>query len=276
MHKIAISPAALERMTRRMGKLHPFDSMTPGKTALLVIDMQNYFVKPGHQGEIPVAREIVPNINRLAAGLRGRGGHVVWIRNGTRDTRESWSTLHENLMTPKRAERRLAEMDIDGDGYAYWHLNDIRPEDAQIAKTRYSAFIQGASTLEQHLRDRGIDTLLIAGTATNVCCESTARDAMMLNFKVVMVSDALATHTDEEHNATLSNSTASSATCRPPTRRCNRSSAAMPRAPRRNDGRQSSFDERSELHFEQLLGIAVGDAFAVGGRDRDLLQKRAR
>jgi hypothetical protein len=51
MHKIAISPAALERMTRRMGKLHPFDSMTPGKTALLVIDMQNYFVKPGHQGE---------------------------------------------------------------------------------------------------------------------------------------------------------------------------------------------------------------------------------
>jgi isochorismate hydrolase len=95
-------------------------------------------------------------------------------------------------------------MDIDGEGYAYWHLNDISPEDAQITKTRYSAFIQGASSLEQHLRDRGIDTLLITGTATNVCCESSARDAMMLNFKVVMVSDALATHTDEEHNATLS------------------------------------------------------------------------
>jgi len=83
-------------------------------------------------------------------------------------------------------------------------FNDISPEDAQITKTRYSAFIQGASSLEQHLRDRGIDTLLITGTATNVCCESSARDAMMLNFKVVMVSDALATHTDEEHNATLS------------------------------------------------------------------------
>ena len=95
-------------------------------------------------------------------------------------------------------------MDIDGEGYAYWHLNDIRPEDAQITKTRYSAFIQGASSLEQCLRDRGIDTLLITGTATNVCCESSARDAMMLNFKVVMVSDALATHSDEEHNATLS------------------------------------------------------------------------
>jgi isochorismate hydrolase len=107
-------------------------------------------------------------------------------------------------MTPERVERRLAAMDIDGDGYVYWHLNDIWPEDAQVTKTRYSAFIHGASILEQHLRDRGIDTLLITGTATNVCCESSARDAMMLNFKVVMVSDALATHTDEEHNATLS------------------------------------------------------------------------
>jgi ureidoacrylate peracid hydrolase len=204
MHKIAISSAALDRMTARMGKLHPFDAIEPRKAALLVIDMQNYFVKQGHQGEIPLAREIVPNINRLATGLRRRGGHVVWIRNGTRDTRENWSTLHEGLLTTDRMERRYKEMDIDGDGYAYWHLNDIRPEDGQLTKTRYSAFIQGSSNIEQHLRDRGIDTVMIAGTATNVCCESSARDAMMLNFKVVMVSDGLATHTDAEHNASLS------------------------------------------------------------------------
>jgi ureidoacrylate peracid hydrolase len=204
MHKIAISPAALERMTERMGKLHPFDTIAPRKTALLVIDMQNYFVKPGALGEIPLARDIVPNINRVAADLRAHGGQVVWIRNGTRDTRESWSTFHECLMTPDRKERRYAAMDIDGNGYAYWHLNDIKPEDAQLTKTRYSAFIHGSSGVETYLRDRGIDTLLIAGTATNVCCESSARDAMMLNFKVIMVSDALATHTDEEHNATLS------------------------------------------------------------------------
>src|SRR6202030_3469782 len=204
MHKIAISPAALDRMTRRMGKLHPFDTMAPRKTGLLVIDMQNYFVKPGHQGEIPAAREIVPNINRLAAELRRRGGHVVWVRNGTRDTRESWSNYHEFLHTPERCERRYAAMDVGGDGYEFWHLNDIRPEDAQVTKTRYSAFIHGSSNIERHLRDRGVDTLLITGTATNVCCESSARDAMTLNFKVVLVSDGLATHTDDEHNATLS------------------------------------------------------------------------
>ena len=167
--------------------------------------MQNYFVKQGHQGEMPLAREIVPNINRLAAELRRRGGHVVWVRNGTRDTRESWSNYHELPAHAGPRRTPLCRRWISAsDGYEYWHLNDIRPEDAQITKKRYSAFIHGSSDIERHLRDRGIDTLLITGTATNVCCESSARDAMMLNFKVVMVSDGLATHNDEEHNATLS------------------------------------------------------------------------
>jgi ureidoacrylate peracid hydrolase len=205
MHKIAISEATMARMKVRIGKLHPFDAVDPGKTALVVIDMQNYFVKPGHQSEVPAAREIVPNINRLAAELRRRGGHVVWVRNGTTDTRQSWSNYHDYLQTPERAQRRLDAMEVGADGYDYWHLNDIHPEDAQITKKRYSAFIQGSSDIESHLRGRGVDTLLITGTATNVCCESSARDAMMLNFKVIMVADGLATHSDEEHNATLSN-----------------------------------------------------------------------
>ena len=205
MHKIAIAKAQTDRLQMRLGKLHPFDAIDPRKTALVVVDMQNYFVKQGHQGEVPLAREIVPNINRLAAELRARGGHVVWVRNGTNDTRESWSNYHQYLQSRDRAERRLKSMDIDEDGYEFWQGNDIRPEDAQITKKRYSAFIQGSSEIERHLRERGIDTLLITGTATNVCCESTARDAMMLNFKVVMVADGMATHTDEEHNATLSN-----------------------------------------------------------------------
>ncbi len=204
MHKIAISKAAAERLQMRLGKLHPFDAIDPRKAGLVVVDMQNYFVKLGHQGEVLAAREIVPNVNQLAAELRRRGGHVVWVRNGTNDTRESWSNYHNYLQSPDRAERRLRDMEIDAEGYEYWHLNDIHPEDAQITKKRYSAFIQGSSNLERHLRERGIETLLITGTATNVCCESTARDAMMLNFKVVLVADGLATHNDEEHNATLS------------------------------------------------------------------------
>jgi ureidoacrylate peracid hydrolase len=204
MHKIALSETALARGRRLFGELHPFDTIDPRRSALLVIDMQNYFVKPGHQGEVAVARQIVPNINRLAAELRRRGGHVAWIRNGTADTRESWSTYHQCLMTPQRMRRRYEAMEEGNDGFAFWHLNDIRPEDAQLTKKRYSAFIQGSSEVERYLREREIDTVLITGTATHVCCESSARDAMMLNFKTIMVADALAANSDEEHNASLS------------------------------------------------------------------------
>src|SRR4029077_14344412 len=96
MHTIAISETARERVRVRVGKLHPFDTIEPRRTALLVIDMQNYFVKPGHQGEVPIARGIVPNINRLGGELRRRGGHVVWIRNGTAGTRQSWSNYPDD------------------------------------------------------------------------------------------------------------------------------------------------------------------------------------
>ena len=74
----------------------------------------------------------------------------------------------------------------------------------RCSKRRFGAFAPGASDLHAILQDRGIDTLIVTGTASQVCCESTARDAMMLNYKVFFVSDGNATFTDEEHNATLS------------------------------------------------------------------------
>jgi nicotinamidase-related amidase len=203
MHIFSISADVAARVEARSGKRHPFDSLDARRTALVVIDLQNYFMKPGSQGETPNARAIVPTVNNLASGLRSRGGHVVWVRNTTAGTREAWSVFHECLMTPQRQERRYREMDVDGDGYQFWHALDIRPGDGQMEKKRYSAFIQGSSPILDYLRGRDIDTVLVAGTATNVCCESTARDAMMLNFKTVMVSDALAARSDEIHAASL-------------------------------------------------------------------------
>lgn len=203
MHELSIPAHVVERVSRRVGRPHPFDVIEPAKTAFAVVDMQNYFVKPGFQGEVPMARRIVPTINRLAAALRELGGHVVWVKNATNNTRESWSVFHDWLMTPDRRDRRYASMEIGNEGHELWHELDARPEDAQIVKTRFSAFIQGSSDLDSYLRGRGIDTLLVGGTATHVCCESTARDAMMLNFKVVMVHDVLATYDDETQNASL-------------------------------------------------------------------------
>jgi ureidoacrylate peracid hydrolase len=203
MHKLALDPDTVARVKARSGRAHPFDTLDARRTALLVIDLQNYFMKPGAQGETAMARAIVPAVNELAAGLRSRGGHVVWIRNSTSGTRQSWSTFHECLMTPERQQRRYQEMDVGGDGLEFWHALDIRPGDGQMEKKRFSAFIQGSSPVLEYLHGRNIDTVLIAGTATNVCCESTARDAMMLNFKTVMVSDALAARSDELHSASL-------------------------------------------------------------------------
>jgi ureidoacrylate peracid hydrolase len=203
MHELSIPAHVVERVIRRAGRPHPFDVIEPAKTALVVIDMQNYFMKPGFQGEVPMARKIVPTVNRLAAATRELGGHVVWVRNTTSGTRESWSVLHDWLQTPERRDRRYASMELGEEGNALWPELDVRPEDAQIVKNRYSAFVQGSSDIEAYLRGRGIDTLLIGGTATQVCCESSARDAMMLNFKVVMVPDALATYSDEDQNASL-------------------------------------------------------------------------
>jgi len=75
----------------------------------------------------------------------------------------------------------------------------------RVNKGRFAAFIPGTCDLHGILQSRDIDTLVVTGTLTNCCCESTARDAMQLNYKVIFVSDANATLTDAEHNATLNN-----------------------------------------------------------------------
>ena len=86
-----------------------------------------------------------------------------------------------------------------------WPLLDVQPGDLIVDKTRFSAFIPGTCPLDEMLRARGIDTLIITGTLTNCCCESTARDALQQNYKIIFVADGNAAITDAEHNATLCN-----------------------------------------------------------------------
>ena len=106
-------------------------------------------------------------------------------------------------MTPQLRAKRIAALTADSKGHELWPALEVRPEDLIVEKNRFSAFIQGSSNLAEVLRGRGLDTILVTGTVTNVCCESTARDAMMLNFKTVMVTDGNAAVTDEDHNASL-------------------------------------------------------------------------
>jgi len=103
----------------------------------------------------------------------------------------------------ERTEKRIESMTPSSKGHALWPELQTRPGDLFVQKTRFSAFIQGSSDLEAQLRARGIETVIVTGTVTNICCESTARDAMMRNFRTIMVTDANAAMNDEMHNASL-------------------------------------------------------------------------
>jgi ureidoacrylate peracid hydrolase len=204
MHKLAIPQAVVDRVVKRHGREHVHEDLSPAKTALVVVDMQNAFMLPGvAHSPCLMAQEIVPNINKLAQAVRETGGTVVWIQTlYTDDTLENWSTLYD-MLGVTGTEKRAKALAGGSKGYELWPDLDVKPEDLIVVKNRYSAFIQGSSNLEQVLRERGIDTVLITGTVTNVCCESTARDAMMLNFKTVMITDGNAAVTDDDHNASL-------------------------------------------------------------------------
>ena len=194
----------VRRVTERRGTAHCFADLDPARTALVVIDMQHAFMNDavGH-AVCPAAHDIVPAINRLAAALRQAGGAVFWVRM-THDGRclDDWSVAFE-IATPEAQAKRIAALSAGSLGHSLWPELDVEPEDEIVDKYRFSGFMPGTSELPDRLRARGFDTVLITGTVTNVCCESSARDAMMTNFRTIMVSDGNAALTQAEHDAAL-------------------------------------------------------------------------
>jgi ureidoacrylate peracid hydrolase len=129
----------------------------------------------------------------------------VYIQN-TFDpiTVATWSTFFDHFCTPERRRRMIEAFSPGAFGHGLWHGLEVLAKDLKVQKRRFGAFVPGSSDLHDILQARHIDTLIITGTATQVCCESTARDAMMLNYKVFFIADGNATFNDDEHNATLS------------------------------------------------------------------------
>jgi len=202
MHEVAIRREIIERVMARRERLHLFERLDAKRTALLVIDMQNAFVAPGAPIEVPGARDIVPNINRLTAQLRQRGVPIVWVQheNGA----DGWRGFFDVFVRPENRAKAAAALSAGSEMQKLWPRLEAREGDLRETKDRYSAFV-GGSKLDGTLKGRGIDTVLIAGTKTNVCCECTARDAVMLDYKVVLLCDCTAALSDEEHLATLEN-----------------------------------------------------------------------
>lgn len=204
MHNVSIRQHIVDRVVARRGDIHWFTELDPRRTALLIIDMQNTFCLPGAPGEVPTARDIVPAINDLAAKLRPLGVPVFWVlhTNTHSDGISDWEVFFNHVVRNADIRQRMVES-LAPESQKVWDDLVVEDGDVTIIKNRYSAFAHGSSTLERVLRSRGIDTVLVGGTKTNVCCDSTARDAMMLDFKSVMVSDCCAASSDDEHLASL-------------------------------------------------------------------------
>jgi ureidoacrylate peracid hydrolase len=205
MQTFTITPQLEADLLKKRGKIHPYERLDPAKTALVVVDMQNYFMQDGQPACAPAAREIVPNVNALAAKMRALGGLVVWIQTEAKpETPIDWANNYE-CTSPEAKAKRQANLGKTGSGFPLWSALEVKPEDTRVIKTRFSAFIGNNSNLEEVLRKRGCDTMIITGVATNVCCESTARDGMMLGFRTLMVSDGNAAFTQENHEHCLKN-----------------------------------------------------------------------
>jgi nicotinamidase-related amidase len=139
----------------------------------------------------------VPNISSLANALRAAGGTVVWVLPGVGED------VSDEFLGPEIARMFRAS---GGEGplrARVWREFEIQDEDLLVEKTAASAFFPGRCELPSMLVDRGIDTVLITGTVANVCCESAARDASTLGYRVIMVADANAARRDQDLNATL-------------------------------------------------------------------------
>lgn len=191
----------IDRVIEKRGRLNVFETFDPTKTAFLIVDMQNFFVNG-----VQPCLNIMPNINRLAEHVRESGGLVVWVVLTVAETEEGpslWPIYHDNFFTEAKMQAHKAGLTRGSEGHAIHKGLDVRHEDMISEKTRFSALVQGASDLHEQLQARRIENVLIGGTLTNMCCESTARDAMMIGYRAIMVEDCNASRNLEDHAAGL-------------------------------------------------------------------------
>ncbi|MET7647924.1 isochorismatase family cysteine hydrolase [Streptomyces sp. NPDC005426] len=193
-HAWHIQDREYRRQEERRGRRFAYTSLDLARTALVVIDMVPFFVDAN-----PYTRGIVPNIQFLTDRLRTAGGTVAWVLPARTDRTPVGDEFHG----PEVAEMYRNSGGTGPLSDRLWPGFTTRPDDLMLEKSAPSAFFPGRCPLPELLRERGIDTVLITGTVTNVCCESSARDACTLGYRVIMIADANSTRCDQDHNATL-------------------------------------------------------------------------
>lgn len=162
--------------------------------ALVVIDMQRYFLSPEGDAFLKAGPAIVPNIAGLIEFFRKRGRPVVFTRHA-----------HKKGEPAGQMGRWWKnELPFDGDPQSEL-IEKLKPrkDEMVITKARYSAFER--TILGPYLKGHNIETVVVCGVMTHLCVETTARHAFILDFQPVVVSDACATQSKEHHDASLLN-----------------------------------------------------------------------
>jgi nicotinamidase-related amidase len=164
------------------------------KAALLVIDMQRFFIDPTVSGFLQTGLVIVPNVTRVIAAFREAGRPVIFTRHVHHPDGHDLGIM--GWWWKGACREGSPESEI------YAKIAPL-PGEKVILKHRYSAFYN--TDLETVLRGLKIEDLVICGVLTNLCCESTARDAYFRDYRVFFLADSTATITEEMHTASLLN-----------------------------------------------------------------------
>ncbi len=193
-HPSGIPEKIVRKVVARRGRLHAFESVEATRTALVVIDLDTATV-----GSNDDCRRVVPVVTQLADAVRQAGGVVAWVLSRMTDMPKHFAAI----LGVELATKYFNDGRPNGLGTKLWHELQQHEQDVVAFKSGASAFFPGKCQLTKMLEPRGIDTLLIAGAVTNICCESSARDAVELGYKVIMVSDALSGQAHGLHEASL-------------------------------------------------------------------------
>lgn len=176
--------------------------VTKKNTALIVVDMQNIWVHPRGARYLPMSEDIVPKVQDLLRFCRSNQVPVIYLHTTKRKDLADVGIFAD--IKPQTHDADDEWSNFEGSPGAEFY-DPVKPTESDILvkKFRYSGFY--GTQLENLLRALGRDTIAITGVATNVCCDSTARDGAMRDFKVLFLSDCNASFTQDEQEAALRN-----------------------------------------------------------------------
>ena len=165
--------------------------LLPEKSALLVIDMQKYFLSPSSHAHVPSAYAILPGIKKLISVYSKKKLPVIFtLHSNTKENAGIMKKWWPELLLEGSPESRLPK-----------ELESL--EGIIIEKNQYDAFYN--TDLEQILKKKNIRQLVICGVLTNICCETTARSAFVRGFEVFFAIDGTAAYSEEHHISALIN-----------------------------------------------------------------------